>query len=184
VIAGVVHAGLPTIFQERRAFFPSEGGGGAAHYSTKAVNAWRLPTMAIYGYLADLVVTLHLAYVLTVIIVLILIPVGRFLGWNWVRSFWLRIIHLVMIGIVAFQAWIGVICPLTHLENYLRALAGQETYSGTFVGRLVESLLYYECPSWVFLVAYTCVALLTALTLIFVPPTLPTWLRLSHSRSS
>lgn len=138
--------------------------------------------MAIYGYLADLVVTLHLAYVLTVIVLLVLIPVGRFLNWNWVRWFWLRVIHLLMIGIVAFQAWIGVICPLTHLENYLRSLAGQETYSGTFVGRLVESLLYYECPSWVFLVAYTSVALLTALTLILVPPILPAWLRLSDHR--
>lgn len=129
--------------------------------------------MSIYGYLADLVVTFHLAYVLTVIVVLLLIPLGKLLRWQWVRWFWLRIIHLAMIGVVAFQAWIGAICPLTHLENYLRSLAGQETYPGTFVGRLVESLLYYSCPSWVFLVAYTAVAALTLLTLLWVPPQWP-----------
>lgn len=129
--------------------------------------------MRIYGYLADAVVTLHLAYVLTVIVVLLFIPLGKILRWQWVRWFWLRIVHLAMIGVVAIQAWLGAICPLTHLENYLRGLAGQETYSGTFVGRLVESLLYYECPSWVFLVAYTAVAALTALTLVWVPPHWP-----------
>lgn len=127
----------------------------------------------IYAYLADLVVTLHLGYVLTVIILLILIPIGKILGWKWIFNFWLRVIHLGMIAVVAVQAWLGIICPLTHLENYLRGLAGQETYSGTFVGRLVESLLYYECPSWVFLVAYTATALLTALTLLWAPPKLP-----------
>jgi hypothetical protein len=129
--------------------------------------------MRIYGYLADLVVAVHLAYVLTVLIGLILILVGWLARWRWIRHFWLRLIHLLMIAVVAIQAWIGVICPLTHLENYFRKLAGQAGYSGTFIGHLLESLLYYEAPPWVFVLAYTLVAILIFSTLILVPPDWP-----------
>ncbi len=129
--------------------------------------------MRIYAYLADLVVAIHLAYVLTVLVGLVLILVGWLAKWRWVRHFWLRLIHILMIGVVAFQAWIGVICPLTHLENYLRKLAGQTGYSGTFIGHLLESLLYYEAPPWVFVFAYTLVAVLILSTLILVPPEWP-----------
>lgn len=129
--------------------------------------------MRIYAYLADLVVAIHLAYVLTVLVGLVLILVGWLAKWRWVRHFWLRLIHIFMIGVVAFQAWIGVICPLTHLENYLRKLAGQTGYSGTFIGHLLESLLYYEAPPWVFVFAYTFVAVLILSTLILVPPEWP-----------
>lgn len=136
--------------------------------------------MQIYAYLADLVVALHLAYVLTVIVGLVLILVGWLAKWRWIRHFWLRLIHLLMIAVVAFQAWIGVICPLTHLENYLRKLAGQSGYSGTFIGHLLESLLYYEAPPWVFAFAYTLVAVLILSTLILVPPNWPRRLKPSQ----
>ncbi|HOA50666.1 MAG TPA: DUF2784 domain-containing protein [Thermogutta sp.] len=136
--------------------------------------------MQIYAYLADLVVALHLAYVLTVIVGLVLILVGWLAKWRWIRHFWLRLIHLLMIAVVAFQAWIGVICPLTHLENYLRKLAGQSGYSGTFIGHLLESLLYYEAPPWVFVFAYTLVAVLILSTLILVPPNWPRRLKPSQ----
>jgi len=129
--------------------------------------------MRVYAYLADLVVAIHLAYVLTVLIGLVLILVGWLARWQWIRRFWLRIIHLLMIAVVAFQAWVGVVCPLTHLENYFRKLAGQTGYSGTFIGHLLESLLYYEAPPWVFVLAYTLVAILILATLILVPPNWP-----------
>ncbi|HOP78737.1 MAG: DUF2784 domain-containing protein [Thermogutta sp.] len=136
--------------------------------------------MQIYAYLADLVVAIHLAYVLTVLVGLVLILIGWLAKWRWIRHFWLRLIHLLMIAVVAFQAWIGVICPLTHLENYLRKLAGQSGYSGTFIGHLLESLLYYEAPPWVFVFAYTLVAVLILSTLILVPPNWPRRLKPSQ----
>jgi len=129
--------------------------------------------MRVYAYLADLVVAIHLLYVLTVLVGLVLILVGWLARWQWIRHFWLRIIHLLMIAVVAFQAWVGVVCPLTHLENYFRKLAGQTGYSGTFIGHLLESLLYYEAPPWVFILAYTLVAILIFATLILVPPNWP-----------
>ncbi|MGQ9504639.1 MAG: DUF2784 domain-containing protein [Thermogutta sp.] len=135
--------------------------------------------MWIYGYLADLVVAIHLAYVLTVLVGLVLILVGWLFHWRWIRHFWLRLVHLLMIAVVAFQAWIGVICPLTHLENYFRKLAGQSGYSGTFIGHLLESLLYYEAPPWVFVFAYTLVAILILSTLILIPPHWPKRLKAS-----
>ena len=36
---------------------------------------------------------------------------------------------------VVAQAWLGRICPLTILENSLRAKAGGQTYDGSFIAR-------------------------------------------------
>ena len=46
---------------------------------------------------------------------------------------------------LAWGLWIelsGKICPLTPLENHLRALAGQAGYSGGFVEHYVIPVLY------------------------------------------
>jgi hypothetical protein len=60
--------------------------------------------------------------------------------------------HLVAIGIVTVQAWLGVICPLTSLEMFLRDKAGDPTYDGTFVAHWLRKFLYYEAPWWVFVI--------------------------------
>ena len=82
----------------------------------------------VYGILADLVVVAHFAYVLFVILGLLAVLIGRFLGWNWTRKFWFRAVHLAMIAIVVAEAWMGITCPLTNWENSLRALAGKAAW--------------------------------------------------------
>ncbi len=86
-----------------------------------------------YRALADLVLTIHTGFILFVVVGLLVILCGGFLRWSWVRNPWFRAAHLAAIGIVVIQAWLGIICPLTTLEMYLRDQAGDETYDGTFV---------------------------------------------------
>ena len=105
--------------------------------------------------LADLVLITHVGFVLFVVLGLLLIVVGGFCGWRWIRNPWFRAAHLAAIGLVVAQSWLGIVCPLTVLEMTLREQAGDMTYSGTFVAHWLQRLLFYSGPPWVFMVVYT-----------------------------
>jgi dolichyl-phosphate-mannose--protein O-mannosyl transferase len=61
-------------------------------------------------------------------------------------------------------------CPLTTLENYFLRASGAEGYSHSFIGNLVDEILYYNAPEWVFFIIYVILALLVILYYIFYPP--------------
>ena len=44
----------------------------------------------IYRILADVVAVLHLGYVVFVVLGLLVILLGRALGWEWIRNRWFR----------------------------------------------------------------------------------------------
>ena len=112
--------------------------------------------------LADLVLLLHVLVVLFIVGSLFLIALGGLRGWQWVRNPWFRWTHLLAIGVVAAQAWLGRVCPLTSVEMALRAAAGEGTYAGSFIAYWLGRLLYYQAPLWVFALAYTAFAGLVA----------------------
>ena len=85
--------------------------------------------MSTHSMLADVIAVFHLAFALFIVCGLVAILVGAVRGWVWVRNFWFRLIHLLMIGIVAAEAICGVPCPLTTWEFRLRKLAGEATHS-------------------------------------------------------
>ncbi len=114
----------------------------------------------LYHTLADLVLLTHTAFVAFVVVGLPLIIVGGFRGWKWIRHPWFRALHLAAIGLVAVQAWLGIVCPLTTLEMHLREKAGDTTYDGTFIAHWLQRLLFYEAPAWVFITGYTVFGLL------------------------
>jgi hypothetical protein len=119
---------------------------------------------------ADAVLLLHVLFVAFVVAGLLLILAGRLLSWDWVRNWWFRVIHLGAIGIVVLQAWLGVICPLTRLEMYLRDKAGDTTYAGSFVSHWLEAILYYRAPAWIFAVVYTLFAIVVVMSWVWVRP--------------
>jgi uncharacterized protein DUF2784 len=72
---------------------------------------------------------------------------------------------------VAFEALIGMWCPLTLWEYRLRRLAGQLGEGDvSFVGRLIRDLLFYELPVGFFLFLYLGFGLLVLLSFILIPP--------------
>ncbi|HUY39879.1 MAG TPA: DUF2784 domain-containing protein [Candidatus Binataceae bacterium] len=120
--------------------------------------------------LANLVVALHDAYVAFVVLGLAAILVGAAAGWRWVRNLWFRSAHLAAIALVLFESIAGIACPLTTLENSLRARAGQPGYAGAFIGCWLDRLIFFSAPGWVFIALYAAFMLAVALTLWFVPP--------------
>lgn len=120
--------------------------------------------------LADAVLVLHAAFVAFVVCGLAAILLGGVLGWRAVRDPLFRTLHFAAIGIVVAQAWAGLTCPLTTLEDALRAAAGDATYSGAFVAHWIERLLYWQLPPWVFVVGYTLFGAAVAAGWWWVPP--------------
>ena len=123
-----------------------------------------------YLLLADTILLVHVLFVMFVIFGLVLILVGRFAHWSWVRNRLFRLMHLAAIAFVVVQAWLGRICPLTIWEMALREKAGDVTYSGAFIAHWLDSLLYYQAPPWAFALAYTAFGALVVVSWVWVRP--------------
>jgi hypothetical protein len=88
----------------------------------------------LYRLLADFVMLVHFAYIVFVMGGAFLVLYRRW--WIW--------LHLPA---VAWGAWIEFFsktCPLTPLENSLRARAGQTGYSGGFIDHYLTRAVYPE----------------------------------------
>jgi hypothetical protein len=105
----------------------------------------------LYRLAADLVVIAHFSYVAFVVLGQLAILLGAYCRWGWIRNPWLRWLHLAAISIVVAEALLGIVCPLTTWEGWLRARAGEGSYRGDFVGHWTHELLFYDGPPWVFL---------------------------------
>jgi len=130
--------------------------------------------MDYLGFLADLVVFFHGLYVLFAVGGEAVILIGAALGWRWTRILWFRVLHLGAVLLVAAQALLGVLCPLTILENRLRTAAGQTAEEEiTFLGRIIRHLIFYDFPGWVFTLLYVGFGVVVLGTLFLVPPEKP-----------
>lgn len=86
----------------------------------------------VYRIAAELLVLLHLFFILFVIL-------GGLLVFKW---HWLALLHLPAAAWGAIIEYRGWICPLTPLENRLRELAGQEGYAEGFIEHYITALVY------------------------------------------
>ncbi len=127
--------------------------------------------MAFYAVLANIVLVVHFCYVGFTVGGEALVLAGGLFRWSWVRNLAFRLTHLATVVLVAVEAVTGTSCPLTVWEYRLRALAGERLSSQIpFIARLLRSIIFYDFPAWVFLVAYVAFALLVVLTFLLVPP--------------
>lgn len=126
-----------------------------------------------YAFWADVVVAIHVAYVGFVLVGQLLIVAGVLFRWGWVRNFWFRLLHVLAICFVAFEAIFGIDCPLTIWEDELRHKAGQTVADGTFIGRFLHNILFYQAEPWVFTTGYITFAFLVLLTFVLAPPRRP-----------
>jgi hypothetical protein len=87
---------------------------------------------AVSALLADLVLVVHLAFVLFV-------ALGGLLALRWPRVAWLHLPAALWGAAIEFGGWI---CPLTPLENDLRTRAGLTPYTTDFVARYLVPVIY------------------------------------------
>lgn len=104
--------------------------------------------------LADAVLALHFGVAAFITLGLLLIPIGRFRDWRWVRHRRLRIFHAALMVFVALEALVGMNCPLTTLEAQLRGTEAHES----FLAHQISHLLFWDLPLSFFLVLYLACA--------------------------
>lgn len=123
-----------------------------------------------YQLLADAVLLLHFAVIVFVVGGLMVVLAGNAAGWSWVNGWWFRLAHLLAIGVVVVQSWLGQLCPLTILESWLRVQAGAQAYQQSFIEHWVQRIIYYDIPLWVLTLLYTAFAALVVLAWWRYPP--------------
>lgn len=149
-------------------------------------------------FFANVVVFIHVLFVGIVVFAVPVILLGWWRRWNWVRNFWFRMIHLLMITIVVIETVFGVPCPLTVWEKELRLTGGQlriqlnedgtqkfneagepmfkanKEFEGDFVGRLLHRIIFFEdIPEEWLEYCYYLFGVLVLVTLFLVPPRWP-----------
>lgn len=85
-----------------------------------------------YRLLADIVVLIHLLF----------IPFALFGGLLGLWRAWILLLHLPAAVWVAALEFMGLICPLTPLENSLRAAGGEQGYGGGFIDHYIVPVIY------------------------------------------
>jgi hypothetical protein len=88
----------------------------------------------VFGWLADLILLVHLTFVAFVLL-------GGVLVLRWPKVAWA---HLPAVAWGAFIEYANIICPLTPLEVTLRQRAGQPGYGGSFIAHYLTPVLYPE----------------------------------------
>jgi hypothetical protein len=85
-----------------------------------------------YRILAELVLVIHLCFVLFVVL-------GGLLALRWRSILWLHLPAFAWGVLVQCLFWA---CPLTPLENWFRRLGGEAGYSGGFLEHYISAILY------------------------------------------
>ena len=105
---------------------------------------------------ADFVVLVHLLWIVFLIL-------GAWPGARWA---WVKWLHLAALAFSVLLQLFGWVCPITHLEVWLRKAGGAAPYEGTFIGQYLGRLVYAPLPSW-FLLAGTFIVIAVSLWVYF-----------------
>ena len=81
---------------------------------------------------ADVIVLVHLVFILFV-------AVGGMLVLRWPKIAWVHVPAVVWGALIELAGWI---CPLTPLENRLRATAGEAAFAGGFIDQYIMPIVY------------------------------------------
>ena len=102
-------------------------------------------------FFADTILILHFLVIIFIISLYFLIPYGYSKNWKFVKNYKIRLAHLMLIFFITLETFLGIICPLTTLENDLRG----QSYSETFISFWISKVIYWDLPTTFFIVVYT-----------------------------
>jgi hypothetical protein len=86
----------------------------------------------LYGIFAGAVIVAHFLFIAFVV-------AGGLLVVHWPRLAWVHLPAVVWGVVIELTGWI---CPLTPLENYLRRLGGNSSYSSGFIEQYLIPIIY------------------------------------------
>jgi hypothetical protein len=117
-------------------------------------------------WLAGGILALHVAIIAFNIFGLVVIPLGAWRAWSWVRAPLWRWLHVASLAVVALQAMAGRACFLTVWQE---ALTGRPE-GEPLIMRFVNSLIFWPLPTWVFTAFYVAMFVYTLALIRLAPP--------------
>ncbi len=120
-----------------------------------------------YKILADIVIFIHFLWIAFIISGFIF---TIFLWRKFLHKITIRIIHLLSILYAAYLELTEKYCPLTILENYLKAKSNDVTYTGSFGIHYIEKLVYPDVEPAVVIVPTILVGVITLFMFVVKPP--------------
>jgi hypothetical protein len=129
-----------------------------------------VPSATLLSILAGAVLALHVVVILFNLFGLVVVPLGAWRRWRFVRRVWWRALHLALLAAVAAQAVAGRACILTLWQAVLDGAAGQTPETGPLIRRWVEALIFWPLPPWVFVLVYSAVFAYALALWWLVPP--------------
>lgn len=127
-------------------------------------------TPQLYVALANAVLFFHLFVILFNLFGLVVIPLGGWRGWRFVRIFWWRALHVAVLALVAVQAVVQQACFLTVWQGALLRRAGEAAADEPFIAGFVNRLIFWPLPLSVFAAAYVAICVYVVLLWWLVPP--------------
>ena len=109
---------------------------------------------------SEIVLLFHFFIFLFMVSSFFFIPFGYYKNWKWVKNKNYRLIHLFLMGIILIETILGFMCPLTILENFLRA----EIKVNNKFTEIIHQIMYWNFSNYQFIILY----LLSFLYLIFL----------------
>jgi len=88
----------------------------------------------LYNILSNIVVVVHLLFI-------IFVCLGALLILKWPKAAWVHIPFAIWGVLVEY---LNILCPLTPLENYFRQLGGYKIYEADFINQYIIPLIYPE----------------------------------------
>lgn len=116
------------------------------------------------------VLAVHLGVIAFNVGGLVVVPLGAWRGWRWVRIFWWRAVHLALLFVVALQALFGRACFLTLWQAALEQGASAPAPREPLIARWVESAIFWNLPIGFFAALYVAVLVYTLALWRWVPP--------------
>ena len=114
----------------------------------------------------NIIFSLHFAIILFISSLIFLIPLGYKFSWSIYKNKTLRLIHLVLMLFVTLETLLGIVCPLTLVENYLSGTLEDKTFVSYWLGKII----YWDLPSIFFSILYsTCLIWIIIMWKIFPP---------------
>ncbi len=128
------------------------------------------PAYSKYLLAADVILLIHFLFVAFVILGFIFIWIGYFTKQKFAKNAKFRICHILVMGIVLCESLIGMICPLTEWENYLRVRGGQDqVYETSFMKEWIHKIMFFDFSELTFVIVYALFFALILLTFRVIP---------------
>ena len=99
---------------------------------------------------ADFVLIIHFSIVFFLVFGLVAMPIGYLRNYSWTRNAKFRVAHMSLMAFITIEASLGITCPLTIIENALR----QIEYQQSFVAYWVSRFIYWDLPTYSFVILY------------------------------